>query len=98
VPRRVDLELADALAEMLGRGVAYHGQRSEYATVTQVAPALVLELQEGSESLSVRAGNLVVPKDVRAALEDDAPEQDDTAVVTHMSDGRYLLRHIVDGE
>jgi hypothetical protein len=98
VPRRVDLELADALAELLGRGVAYHGQRSEYATVSQVEPALVLELQEGRESLSERIGNLVVPKDMRALLSDDPPEEDDTAVVTHMPDGRYLLRHVVDDQ
>lgn len=98
MPKRVDLDMADALAGLLGRGVAYHGQRSEYATVTQVAPALVLELQEGRESLSVSAGNLVIPKDQRAALAADPPGEDDAAVVTHMSDGRYVLRHIVDDQ
>jgi hypothetical protein len=100
MPRRVDLELADALADWLGRGVSYHGQRSEYATVTQVEPALVLELHEGRESLSEKVGNLVIPKDVRLLLEDEdnMPEEDDTAVVTEMADGRYIVRHFVDDQ
>lgn len=96
--RSVDRDLADALAELLGRGVAYHGQRSEYATVVQVEPALVLELQEGRESLSERHGNLVIPKDQRLLIAEEPPEEDDSAVVTHMPDGRYMLRHIVDDE
>lgn len=99
MPRRVDLELADALADWLGRGVSYHGQRTEYATVVQATPALVLELQEGNETLSERLGNLVIPKDVRLTLAGaDAPQRNDTAVVTHMPDGRYLLRHVVDDQ
>lgn len=98
MPRKVDAELRDALAEWLGRGVAYHGQRSEYATVVQVDPALVLELQEGGESLSEGTNTLVIPKDQRRLLADSPPGVDDSAVVTAMSDGRYLLRHIVDDE
>lgn len=98
MPRSVDLELRDALQEWLGKGVAYHGQRSEYATVVQVTPELVLELQEGRETLSEDAANLVIPKDQRVLFDDNPPEKDDTAVVTAMPDGRYLLRHVVDDE
>jgi hypothetical protein len=94
--RRAEQELKDALVAWIGRGVGYHGQRTEYATVVTVDPALVLELQEGREMLSEGLRNLVIPKDQRALLGDVT--EDDTAAVTLMGDGRYLLRHVVDNQ
>jgi hypothetical protein len=93
VARDVDAGLEEALAELLHRAVRYHAPGLEYATVVQASP-LLLELHEGEETLSEDDGNLVVPKNMRTFAA--GAGAGDTAVVSLMPGGQYVLHHLID--
>jgi hypothetical protein len=92
VPRRDDLELADALATMGRRVVDYHGSKVEFAEVLSSSPRLVVELTEGRDTLTEEE-ELILPRELRQ----EARELDkgDSVAVTEVSDGSYLVVNLI---
>lgn len=94
--RRAEVDLHDALAEYGQRVVEHHGQRLEFAQVIRAAPKLVVELEEGQESLTEDA-ELILPPSLRQDARQLAGGNDDpdTVVVSLMGDSRYLVVSLI---